>query len=90
MPDLSTDASSPPQLNGSAAVIDSSVGHRVGFWNPSIYKFATQHTSPFDPLNTPGRTHDNLFFTGTPGTLYNPGSGLGVPDFAQLGTAFAN
>ena len=31
-----------PQLNGSAAVIDSFVGHRVGFWNPSIYQFATQ------------------------------------------------
>ena len=27
-----------PQLNGSTAVIDSSLGHRVGFWNPSIYR----------------------------------------------------
>ena len=79
-----------PQLNGSAAVIDSYVGHRVGFWNPSIYKFATQRNSPFGPLNTPGTSNDNLFFTGTPGTVYNPGSGLGVPDFAQLATAFAN
>ena len=26
-----------PQLNGSTAVIDSALGHRVGFWNPSIY-----------------------------------------------------
>ncbi len=25
-----------PQLNGSTAVIDSYLGHRVGFWNPSI------------------------------------------------------
>jgi subtilase family serine protease len=63
-----------PQLNGSAAVIDSYVGHRVGFWNPSIYKFATQRNSPFGPLNTPGTSNDNLFFTGTPGTVYNPGS----------------
>ena len=29
-----------PQLNGSAAVIDSYLGHRVGFWNPSIYAAA--------------------------------------------------
>ena len=79
-----------PQLNGSAAVIDSYVGHRVGFWNPSIYQFATQRKSPFDPLNTPGISNDNLFFSGTPGTVYNPGAGLGVPDFTQLGTAFFN
>jgi kumamolisin len=79
-----------PQLNGSAAVIDSYVGHRVGFWNPSIYQFATQRNSPFDSLNTPGTSNDNLFFTGTPGTVYNPGAGLGVPDFTQLGAAFAS
>lgn len=78
-----------PQLNGSAAVIDSFVGHRVGFWNPSIYQFATRRNSPFDPLNTPGTSNDNLFFTGTPGTVYNPGAGLGIPDLTQLGTAFA-
>jgi len=78
-----------PQLNGSAAVIDSFVGHRVGFWDPSIYKFATQRNSPFDPLNAPGTNNDNLFFTGTPGTVYNPGAGLGIPDFTQLGSAFA-
>ncbi|MGZ4313231.1 MAG: hypothetical protein ACXVR1_14110, partial [Solirubrobacteraceae bacterium] len=78
-----------PQLNGSAAVINSYVGHRVGFWNPSIYGFATQRNSPFDPLNTPGTSNDNLFFSGTPGTLYNPGAGLGIPDFTQLGAAFA-
>ena len=78
-----------PQLNGSAAVIDSYVGHRVGFWNPSIYSFATRSNSPFDSLNKPGTSNDNLFFTGTPGTVYNPGAGLGIPDFAQLGAAFS-
>ncbi len=26
-----------PQMNGSTAVIDSYLGHRVGFWNPVIY-----------------------------------------------------
>jgi subtilase family serine protease len=78
-----------PQLNGSAAVIDSYAGHRVGFWNPAIYRFATQRNSPFDPLNAPGTSNDNLFFSGTPGTVFNPGAGLGVPDFTQLGAAFA-
>ena len=29
-----------PQMNGSTAVIDSALGHRVGFWNPSIYAVA--------------------------------------------------
>ncbi len=33
-----------PQLNGSTAVIDSYLGHRVGLWNPSIYAFATGGT----------------------------------------------
>ena len=78
-----------PQLNGSTAVIDSYVGHRVGLWNPSIYRFATQRNSPFDPLNGTGTNNDNLFFTGTPGTVFNPSSGLGVPDFTALGNDYA-
>ncbi len=78
-----------PQLNGSAAVIDSYVGHRIGLWNPAIYAFATQRNSPFDPLNTSGTSNDNVYFSGTPGTVFNPGAGLGVPDFTQLGAAFA-
>ena len=40
-----------PQLNGATAVIDSYVGHRVGFWNPQIYRFASSLNSPFTPLN---------------------------------------
>ena len=40
-----------PQLNGTTAVIDSYVGHRVGFWNPKVYKFANGASSPFTPLN---------------------------------------
>jgi subtilase family serine protease len=40
-----------PQLNGSTAVIDSFVHHRVGFWNPVIYGLANSHSSPFTPLN---------------------------------------
>ena len=40
-----------PQLNGTSAVFESYVGHRVGFWNPKIYKWANGGNSPFTPLN---------------------------------------
>ncbi|HTT91318.1 MAG TPA: S53 family peptidase [Acidimicrobiales bacterium] len=73
-----------PQLNGSTAVIDSYLGHRVGFWNPAIYSFATGPNSPFTPLEQSGTSNDNIYFTGTPGQLYNEGSGLGYPDLSQL------
>ena len=77
-----------PQLNGVAAVIDSALGHRVGFWNPSIYDFATQHNSPFNSLNTSGTTNDNIFFTGTPGTAFNAAVGLATPNISQLAKDF--
>ena len=78
-----------PQFNGSAAVIDSFVGHRLGLWNPSIYSFATGSSSPFTPLDQSGTSNDNLYFSGTPGSLYNPGAGLGYPDLTRLGRDFA-
>jgi subtilase family serine protease len=77
-----------PQLNGSTAVIDSYIGGRVGFWNPAIYQFATQPGSPFTPLDTAGTSNDNLYYSGTPGTIFNPGSGLGYPDLARLAQDF--
>ncbi len=40
-----------PQLNGTSAVIESYVGHRIGFWNPKIYNWANGGNSPFTPLN---------------------------------------
>ena len=40
-----------PQLNAATAVIDSALGHRVGFWNPKIYGYAGSNHSPFTPLN---------------------------------------
>jgi kumamolisin len=79
-----------PQLNGSTAVIDAALGHRVGFWNPSIYKFATSFNSPFTPLNQAGTSNDNLFYTGNPGTVYNPATGLGVPNLAALARDFGD
>jgi kumamolisin len=78
-----------PQLNGSTALIDQYVGHRVGLWNPQIYSFATSGSDPFTALDTSGTTNDNLFYTGTPGATYNPGSGLGTPNLAELAYDFA-
>jgi subtilase family serine protease len=73
-----------PQLNGSSAVIESYLGHRVGFWNPSIYALASSAHSPFTPLQQSGTMNDNLFYTGEPGSLYNEATGLGVPDLSEL------
>jgi subtilase family serine protease len=73
-----------PQLNGSTAVIDSFLGHRVGFWNPQIYPLAMGSNSPFTPLEQSGTSNDNIFYTGTPGLLFNEGAGLGYPDLSKL------
>jgi kumamolisin len=78
-----------PQLNGSTAVIDSLLGHRVGFWNPLIYRFAVSGNSPFTPLDTTGTSNDNLYYTGTAGHIYNVGTGLGYPNLAKLASDFA-
>jgi len=77
-----------PQLNGSTAVIDSYLGHRVGFWNPSIYAVAGKSTSPFNPLATASTSNDNLFYTGQPGEPYNQGVGLGTPNLTALSADF--
>jgi kumamolisin len=77
-----------PQLNGSAAVIDSYLGHRLGFWNPAIYRFATMHGSPFTPIDTSGPSNTNLYYTGTKGALYDPATGLGTPDLWKLAVDF--
>jgi len=79
-----------PQLNGSTAVIDSYLGHRVGLWNPSIYAFATSGNSPLTPLNAVGTSSDNLYYTGNPGSVYNVGSGLGFPNLTKLAADFAS
>ena len=79
-----------PQLNGSTAVIDSYLGHRVGLWNPAIYAFATSADSPFTALNAVGPSSDNLYYTGNPGSVFNVGSGLGFPNLAKLAADFAS
>ena len=78
-----------PQLNGSTAVIDSYLGHRVGFWNPSIYAAAVGPDSPFTQLGTAGTSNDNLYFTGNPGEPYNQGAGLGYLDLTKLAEYFS-
>ncbi len=77
-----------PQLNGSTAVVESYLGHRVGFWNPWIYKFAQQKSSPFIPLQQVGTGNDNLYYSGSPGAVYNPSTGLGTPNLAALAVDF--
>ena len=78
-----------PQLNGSTAVIDQAVGHRVGFWNPSIYRWAAGPDSPFQPLDAASASNTNLFYTGTAGHVFNVGSGLGTPNLTKLAEDFA-
>ncbi len=73
-----------PQFNGSTAVIDSYLGHRIGFWNPFLYSLAGGPDSPVTPLNQVGTGNDNLFFTGNSGQLYNEATGLGVPNLAKF------
>jgi subtilase family serine protease len=41
-----------PQLNGVTADYESSLGNRIGFWNPNIYRFAASNNSPFHPLDS--------------------------------------
>jgi kumamolisin len=78
-----------PQMNGATAVIDSYLGHRVGFWNPVMYHaVANGDNSLFTQLNTAGTSNDNIYYTGNPGQAYNEGIGLGEPNLARLATEF--
>jgi kumamolisin len=77
-----------PELNGSAADINSLLGHRVGFWNPQMYSQALQKNSPLTPLTVSGTSNDNIFYTGTPGLKYDAATGLGYPNLTALGLGF--
>jgi kumamolisin len=79
-----------PQLNGSTSVIDSYVGHRVGFWNPVMYgAVANGVNNIFTNINTAGTSNDNIFYTGNPGDEYNEGIGLGQPNLFNLTKIFS-
>jgi kumamolisin len=78
-----------PQMNGSTAVIDSLLGHRVGFWNPVIYgAVANGANGLFTNINRTGTDNDNIYYTGNPGEQYNEGIGLGQPDLARIAVLF--
>jgi kumamolisin len=77
-----------PQMNASTAVIDSYLGHRVGFWNPVIYGAVARGSGGFTQINTVGTSSDNIYYTGNPGQAYNQGIGLGLPDLAKLTGVF--
>jgi kumamolisin len=77
-----------PQMNASNAVIDSYLGHRIGFWNPVMYGAVASGDDPFTQLNTTSTSNDNIYYTGNPGQPYNPGIGLGLPDLAKLASLF--
>jgi len=77
-----------PQMNGSNAVIDSYLGHRVGFWNPLMYGAVAAGLNVFTQINTAGTSNDNIYYTGNPGQQYNEGIGLGMPNLAALARVF--
>ncbi|HEY2791186.1 MAG TPA: S53 family peptidase [Micromonosporaceae bacterium] len=79
-----------PQFNGTTALMDSVLGHRVGLWNPSVYGFALTHNSPFTTLTSASANNTNLFYTGSAHQLYNPATGLGTADFTKLTSDFAS
>ncbi|SYW02501.1 putative Tripeptidyl-peptidase I [Oenococcus oeni] len=76
-----------PQLNAVSAIINSGRKSRIGFWNPQIYRFAKSKNSPFNPLDS-SSDNNNLFYTGTKGTIYNQDTGLGTVDFQKLRQSF--
>jgi kumamolisin len=79
-----------PQMNAASVVIDSYLGHRVGFWNPPMYHAVATGNDPFTQLNNPGTNNDNIYYTGDPGQEYNQGIGLGEPNLAQLANVFSS
>jgi subtilase family serine protease len=74
-----------PQLNGVTALLKQSVGGRIGFWNPQLYRIA-QHRRGGAVVDVTGG--DNWFYAGVPG--YEPGAGLGRVDVAALAKALAD
>ncbi|QOJ84757.1 S53 family peptidase [Lentilactobacillus parabuchneri] len=76
-----------PQMAGANAVMNSGRDTPLGFWNPQIYKFATESDSPFNVLDD-ADNNNNLYYTGQPGKLYNQATGLGTINFDKLFSKF--
>jgi subtilase family serine protease len=79
-----------PQFNGVTALINQSLGHRVGFLNYALYNLV-RFNAAYGGRNPPLRdiVHgDNWFYQGRPG--YDPATGVGVPNFANLLQALRN
>jgi len=76
-----------PQLNGVTALMDQAAGHRLGFLNPALYGLLRSNTA-YAGKTAPLRdiVHgDNWFYFGATG--YDQGTGVGVPNVANLLTA---
>lgn len=73
-----------PQLAGVSALLEQSVGKRIGLLNPTLYGLLSSgqaYGGSKAPLNQI-TTGDNWYYTGSTG--YNPGSGLGTLDVANF------
>ncbi|MCV3740518.1 S53 family peptidase [Lentilactobacillus hilgardii] len=76
-----------PQIAAASILMSNNSAGRLGFWNPQIYRFASQSNSPFTVLDS--RTNNtNLYYTGQPGKRYNQATGLGTADFSKLDKLF--
>ncbi len=71
-----------PQLNGVAALLRQSTGHRIGLWNPHMYLlqnvFGYGKWSAFNRISA----GDNWFYAGN--DHYNPGAGIGTLNVANF------
>lgn len=76
-----------PQMAAANAVMNSGRDTSLGFWNPQIYKFASEQDSPFNVLDD-ADNNNNLYYTGQPGKLYNQATGLGTINFDKLYSRF--
>jgi subtilase family serine protease len=77
-----------PQMNGVTSLIDQALGHRVGLLNFPLYALVRAKRA-YSGANPPLRdiTHgNNWFYKGAPG--YDPATGVGVPNVANLVQAF--
>ena len=74
-----------PQLNGISALVVQSVGGRIGFLNPMLYRFQRVYGASAASPIVDITAGDNWFYTGARG--YDPGAGLGVLNVANFAAA---